>query len=239
MIKEFKDGLQAKAIAESLGLFITKHKGVYIVSNNISEIVNSWKYKLEYNSKENIFYDNRIFRFGSDGFLHIKDLNIIDASVIEIPYNLKNCSYIFFNCTSLKVPPKIPKGVINCYSMFWGCASLETPPEIPDGVTNCHSMFYGCPLVTPPVIPESVTECSHMFNGCSALKTPPKLPRNLRYCSYMFMECTSLESSPEIPESLVDYYYMFQGCTALKEPPRLPENWDPQFALKDTPFERM
>ena len=57
MIKEFKDELQAKAVAESLGLLMTKYKGVYIVSNSKEEILAN--YGLGYYQEEGVFTTKR------------------------------------------------------------------------------------------------------------------------------------------------------------------------------------
>ena len=175
MIKEFKGELQAKALAESLGLFITKYKGVYLVSNSKEEMLAN--YGLGYYSEENIFYDKEIFEIDEDGFLVIKNKDIVDASLVEIPYNLRDCSFLFFECTSLKIPPIIPVGTKDCSYMFEGCTSIVTPPIIPDSVKNCFSMFAGCTaLEIPPIIPEGVKNCSFMFEGCTSIVIPPIIP---------------------------------------------------------------
>ena len=194
MIKEFKDELQAKAIADSLGLFMTKHEGVYIVSNNKEEILA--RYNLGYFQKEGVFYDKEVFKEGW-GFIVIRDRGIVDASLVKLPYGLTDCACMLWNCTSLKVPPIIPEGVLSCREMFNGCTSLRTPPIIPEGVKNCV----------------------RMFSGCTSLKTPPKIPKGVQHCSHMFDGCTSLEIPPEIPVGVIDCSFMLQGCTSLKSPP--------------------
>ena len=177
MIKEFNNEPQAKAIAESLGLLITKYRGIYIVSNSKEELLA--RYNLEYYSRENIFYDRDVFATSGGGYLVISDKNIVNASAIEIPYGLKSCPCMFFGCTSLKVSPVIPEGIKDCSYMFWECTSLEVPPEIPAGVVDCSHMLRICTsLTTPPKIPESVTNCQSMFYGCTSLKTPPLFPEN-------------------------------------------------------------
>ena len=179
MIKEFNNELQAKALADSLGLFITKHKGVYIVSNNREEIYNSFRYNLGYYDEGDVFYDKELFKISDFLFLAIKNKNIVDASSIELPYGIKNCSQMFMYCASLKVPPIIPEGVMGCSSMFEGCTSLKEAPIIPKGVRYCSYMFRGCTsLETPPKIPESVEYCNHMFHDCISLKTSPHFPGN-------------------------------------------------------------
>ena len=71
MIKEFKGELQAKAIAESLGLYITKYRGIYIVSNSKEELL--VKYNLGYHNREDIFYDKDVFREDENGYIIIKN----------------------------------------------------------------------------------------------------------------------------------------------------------------------
>ena len=140
MIKEFKVELQAKALADSLGLIITKYKGVYLVSNSKEEMLAN--YNLGYYSEENIFYDKEIFEIDEDGFLVIKSKDIVDASLVEIPYNLRNCSFLFFECTSLKIPPIIPEGVKDCSFMFSGCISMKERPRFPKNcITTCALLY--------------------------------------------------------------------------------------------------
>ena len=214
MIKEFKDEFQAKAIAESLGLIITKYRGVYTVSNSKEELL--VKYNLAYYSKDGIFYDKEVFEIGESDYLCIKNKEIIDASSIELPYSIRDCSYMFWACTSLEIPPVIPKGVENCTNMFYGCTSLKTPPILPDGVR----------------------ECIETFRNCTSLETPPIIPDGVQDCYSMFQQCTTLETPPSIPKSVEDCSYMFYGCTSLKKRPRFPKNGVTTGALWNTPFER-
>ena len=81
MIKEFNNENQAKAIAESLGLIITKYKDIYIVSNSKEEVLAS--YNLGYNSEENVFYDKEVFEEDEVSYIVIRDRDIVDASFIE------------------------------------------------------------------------------------------------------------------------------------------------------------
>ena len=178
MIKEFNNELQAKAIADSLGLFITKYKGVYIVSNSKEELLA--KYNLGFYSRENIFYDRDILKEDADGLLVVKNKNIIDASSIELPYRIRNCSCMFAERTSLKIPPIIPEGVRNCTQMFKDCFLLKAPPIIPEGAQYCVQMFSNCAsLRTPPIIPDGVQSCHFMFEGCTSLKKRPRFPKTV------------------------------------------------------------
>ena len=237
MIKEFNNEPQAKAIAESLGLIITKYKGVYLVSNSKEEMLA--RYGLGYFQKEGVFYDKEVFEIDEYDFLVIKNKNIVNASSVEIPYNLKRCSCMFSGCTSLEIPSIIPERVESCSYIFMNCTSLKEPPIIPEGAFNCRAMFYCCTsLVTPPIIPSSVTNCAYMFGGCSSLKEPPIIPESVEDCMGMFAGCSSLKTPPIIPESVEDCRGMFGGCSSLKEPPHFPVNCYTAGALDGTPFEK-
>ena len=214
MIKEFNNETQAKAIADSLGLFITKYKGVYLVSNNKEEMLA--RYNLGYFQKEGVFYDKEVFKEDEYGYIVIRDRDIVDASPVKLPYGLTDCACMFSGCTFLKVPPVIPEGVKDCSYMFDDCTALKTPPIIPESVKNCGCMFY----------------------VCTSLKSPPIIPEGVQYCTSMFRQCTTLETPPSIPKSVEDCSYMFCRCTSLKTPPHFPENCDTTGALRDTPFEK-
>ena len=237
MIKEFNNETQAKAIADSLGLFMTKYRGVYLVGNSKGEMLA--KYNIGFHSKENVFYDKELFEADASDFLVIKDKNIVDASSIEIPYNLKKCVCMFCKCLSLEIPPIIPDRVKVCSFMFENCTSLVTPPILPNGVQECRYMFYNCTsLRKAPIVPEGVKVCSFMFENCVSLSTPTNIPESVESCRYMFSGCTSLETPPKIPESIKDCRGIFSGCESLKECPHFPEICDTYVALRGTPFDK-
>ena len=195
MTKEFNREQQAKALAESLGLFITKCRGIYIVGNDRDEICK--KYNMGYLGRDNIFYDKEIFVPDlTTGYIHleIKDRKIVDASNIELPYGITNCSDMFRHCESLEIPPIIPDSVKKCMDMFMVCKSLKVAPIIPDSVEVCYEMFIGCnSLELPPKIPESVKDCEFMFLNCRSLKQKPIFPPN---ANTMFaLDGTSFENS--------------------------------------------
>ena len=136
MIKEFKDENQAKAIAESLGLIITKYKDIYIVSNSKEEMLT--KYNLGYNNEASVFYDKEVFEEDEDDYIIIRDRDIVDASLVKLPYGLTDCSCMFSGCTSLEIPLIIPEGVKDCSFMFSGCISMKERPRFPKNcVTTC------------------------------------------------------------------------------------------------------
>ena len=234
MIKEFNNESQARALADSLGLFMTKCRGIYIVGSNKDEICE--KYNMGYWGDDDVFYDKEIF-VGSR-YLKIKDKDIVDASTIELPYRVIHCSRMFRDCEALEIPPIIPDGVRECTAMFDGCKSLRIPPNIPVSVKNCNSMFAWCEsLATPSQLPDGIIECRFMFQLCSSLKVPPIIPDSVKDCRGMLRECWSLETPPQIPESVKDCTYMFHCCRNLKQKPQFPPNATIEDALTGTPFD--
>ena len=138
MIKEFNNELQAKAIAESLGLFMTKYRGVYLVSNSKDEMLT--RYNLGYHQAEDIFYDKEVFKEDGDGFIVIRDKFLVDAAAVELPYGLEDCSYMFWACISLEIPPIIPESVEDCTGMFQSCKSLKEHPYFPKNCTILNAL---------------------------------------------------------------------------------------------------
>jgi len=73
-------------------------------------------------------------------------------------YNVKDMSYMFYECSSLSSLPDISKWNTNKASrvthmsyMFSGCLSLSSLPDISkwntNKVTNMSDMFSGCPNI--------------------------------------------------------------------------------------------
>ena len=141
MVREFKSEDEALALAQTLGLFITKKNDVFIVGNNKSEICE--KYNMGFWTEDDIFYDREVFDT-MGGVISIGDKSIVDARCIELPYGIKTCQFMFDGCYKLKYPPKIPVSVVNCDSMFNDCKCLKYSPKIPEGVKDCYGMFIGC-----------------------------------------------------------------------------------------------
>ena len=52
---------------------------------------------------------------------------------VEIPEEVKDCSFMFLGCMSFNQPVVIPDGVLDCHSMFAGCISFNHPVTIPKG----------------------------------------------------------------------------------------------------------
>lgn len=132
MVKEFTDGSQALALAQSLGLFMTKKKGVYIVGNTKDEICK--KHNMGFWDKDEIFYDADIYEVENtenDSELRVRNRKIKDARDMELPYGIKHGSWLFAGCSKLKYPPKIPDSMTDCGFIFSRCISLKEAPEFP------------------------------------------------------------------------------------------------------------
>ena len=149
MIKEFANEAQAKALAESLGLFITKKNGVFIVGNTKEAICR--KYNMGFWDEDEIFYDNRFFKvieYGENkGELRIRNQKIKDARNIELPYGIKYGGSLFSGCLKLKYPPKIPASMTDCGYMFRECVNLKEVPKFPP------KSDYSCALARTPLHP--------------------------------------------------------------------------------------
>lgn len=78
-------------------------------------------------------------------------------------------SYIFENCTSLVIPPKMP-GPEYGYGTFQNCTALKQAPVIQSGATYYH----------------------HCFRYCSSLAAPASIPATLRYFRNIYEECTAM-----------------------------------------------
>ena len=156
MIREFKLEDEALALAQTLGLFITKKNGVFIVGNDKSEICK--RYNMGFWTEDDIFYDAELFSTLWHT-IRIRDESIVDARGMELPYGIKSCPGMFKGCYELKHPPVIPKSVVNCSYMFEDCERLKYPPIIPESVVDAQFMFYMCKsLKQKPTFPPN-TDC--------------------------------------------------------------------------------
>ena len=156
------------------------------------------------------------------------------------------CSYMFGNCTLLKLPKdsdpekqfklEMDNLPAECYQgMFKGCSSLDVAPDLPAETLvggGCYqNMFEGCSsLKTAPTISATTLTNScyaNMFKNCSQLTSAPTLGATALadYCYFlMFDGCTSLKTAPSLPATaLKPYCYksMFWGCTSLTTAPAL------------------
>ena len=85
-----------------------------------------------------------VFEYDDEMFEINEYIHYIGSSSPVIPKGVKDCSFMFEDCRTLKEAPIIPEGVKNCNGMFGRCISLKEAPVIPEGVKYCSYMFYGC-----------------------------------------------------------------------------------------------
>ena len=103
MIKEFNNETQAKAVSDSLGLFMTKHRGVYIVGNNKEEILALYinTVYFNFNSSDVIPNSSHATRFASSNVFASNTSNFILNPRFNYFFNYK----ILNNCESVSYDP--------------------------------------------------------------------------------------------------------------------------------------
>ena len=152
-----------------------------------------------------------MFHYGSGEF---------NSTLISLPdisewvtTNVKDMSYMFYNCIALKSLSDISKwnttNVINMSYMFYYCSSLKSLPDISKwntaNVINMSYMFHCNSLQSLPDISEwntvNVKNMSGMFSCFSSFMTFPDISKwnttNVEDMSHMFADCY-LESFPDI-----------------------------------------
>lgn len=154
--------------------------------------------------------------------------------------------HTFYNCTELKIAPKIPDTVKYMSVAFYKCTNLLVAPDIPSSVIRLSYTFALCTkLESMPNIGNNVRDFSGAFQSCSNLKNTTKLPNSIEEMSGAFLGCTNLTVAPEIPLNAINLANTFQGCTSLLSAPSIipdkVENMQSTFqdctALKSTPIE--
>ena len=161
--------------------------------------------------KKTITDMNNMFYYGEAEF---------NSTLISLPdisewdtINVKNMSYMFYNCIALKSLPDISKwntaNVTNMSYMFYNCMALKSLPDISKwntaNVTNMSHIITRCPLESLPDISKwnitKVTNMSGLFSGFRSLISLSDISKwnttNVKDMSYMFAGC-SLESLPDI-----------------------------------------
>ncbi len=140
-----------------------------------------------------------------------------------------DCTYLFYNCYSLRCVPLFEIGgnaSPSMLNMFNNCYSLTSVPELDTSdVTNVTNMFYDCSsLATVPQLDtSSVTTMRSMFNSCYSLQSIPELDTSsVTNMSNMFYSCYLLQTIPELDTSSVtNMSYMFNNCYLLQSIPEL------------------
>lgn len=145
----------------------------------------------------------------------------IDDTFIEVT----DLTYLFYNCTELKVMPQIPSTVKSMNNTFLNCENLEEISSIPYGVINLQSVFSGCTsLKVTPNIPDTVTNMNSAFYLCSNLSSISNFPKNLESLEYTFQNCSKLTEIPELPNGVLNMSGTFRGCTSIETGPVIPDS---------------
>ena len=152
----------------------------------------------------------------------------IDFSKFNLK-KIKNISYLFSNCYSLKSLILPNFGDIQTMSgLFYNCSSLSNL-SINDlnteNVSNMSYMFYNCNNLTNLDISsfktQNVLDMSYMFSNCKNLKSLNLSAFNtekVKNMTHMFKNCRSLESinlRDFKTQNVLDMSYMFYQCQSL------------------------
>ena len=150
--------------------------------------------------------------------------------------NVKNMSFMFYGCESLKSLPDISnwktENVINMMCLFYNCKSLISLPDISkwktENVIDMGDMFSGCnSLISLPDISKWKTEkviyMQKMFFECFALKSLPDISKwntdNVTELQSMFENCWEIISLPDISkwntEKVTEMDHLFYRCQSL------------------------
>ena len=164
-------------------------------------------------------------KFGSSPITNIN--KYLEQVKILSHGNITDTSYMFSQCTSLKIGPVFDtSNVTTSNYMFNGCTSLTEIPRYRLGnSTSMISMFSNCSLLRtiPYLNTSSVTQMFNMFNGCSSLQNIPNFnTATVTNTNSMFRGCSSLTEIPMLDTSNVtDARSMFAGCSSLRKIPKL------------------
>ena len=165
---------------------------------------------------------------------------------IELKFNIdiKDCSYMFFNCKNIISIDLFTINVTNITNMkyiFYGCSSLQNLKVISrwdtSNVVNMEGMFYGCNSLNPfPNIEDwntrNVINMKEIFAQCNSLEYLPDISnwdtRNVENIDSIFCGCSSLKSLPDISkwntENITNMKKLFYECKSLNSLPDI-SNW--------------
>ena len=158
-----------------------------------------------------------------DTFIEVTDLtylfyNCTELKVMsQIPSTVKNMSNTFLNCNSLSILSTIPIGVNTLISTFQNCVSLTKTPNIPNTVVDMSQSFKNCTnlQVVSEELPNSVIKMPGTFTNCGKLVTIPNIPQKVENMNFTFQNCINLQTVPEIPNSVIKMRETFNGCNNL------------------------
>ncbi|MCQ2197438.1 MAG: BspA family leucine-rich repeat surface protein, partial [Bacteroidaceae bacterium] len=145
--------------------------------------------------------------------------------------NVKDMSWMFYNCnslTSLDLSAFNTENVTDMSSMFQDCNSLKSldlSAFNTENVTNMSYMFFNCKSLTSLDLSafntENVTDMNNMFYNCSSLTSVDVSAlntENVTNMSRMFWGCNSLKSldlSAFNTKNVTGMSRMFNGCGSL------------------------
>jgi len=147
-----------------------------------------------------------------------KNINNIKSFFYETKFNndnIRNLSFMFHGCKSLKSLPDISNWntskVSDMSYMFSHCESLESLPDLSNWNTS------------------KVSDMSYMFSHCESLESLPDISNwntsKVSDMSYMFSYCVSLKLLPDISNwntsKVSDMSFMFYNCKKLIVLPRI------------------
>lgn len=89
-------------------------------------------------------------------------------SNLTIPANAEDCTYMLTNCNNYDSNVYFAGTASrNCTHMFYGCSSFNKQVNLSEGITNCSDMFNGSAYNQELTIPSTVTNCANMLNQCN------------------------------------------------------------------------
>ncbi len=176
--------------------------------------------KKEFQKKEKLFFEQR---FPNQGNYRFK---------FSFKSSLKNGSYLFSNCLSLKeidFSKFKTEEIINLSGMLEQCKSLNVlnlSNFNTINVVDMNKLFSECSnlksLDLSNFNTSKVINMAYMFYNCSSLKELNLSnfnTKNVEYMNGMFYKCSSLENiniSSFQTEKVNDMSYMFSECSSLK-----------------------
>lgn len=182
------------------------------------------------NENVEIFVNRKKINFG---FYYASN----EIGEIKVKFKFKkllvNTSYLFYNCSSLKLIDlssfKTAK-IKSMISMFENCSSLESLDLVSfntSNVQNMSCMFRNCSSLKNINLSlfetEKVKDISYMFMDCSSLNSIDLSSFNtaeVKNMSHLFESCSSLKSinisSFKTKES-TNVWNMFEGCSSLRK----------------------
>ena len=179
-------------------------------------------------SNVELFIDNKKYKYNKyfkpekEGIYKIK---------LKINTIIKDCSFMFYNCsklTDIDLSSFDTKNNRSMSNMFYLCSKLENinlSSLDTKNVTNMKELFYHCKKLVNINLSsfdtKKVTNMRNMFFGCHNLKDINLTSfntKNVKDMNYMFSDCPNLmniDLSSFDTEKVKDMSGMFSGCSKL------------------------